>query len=174
VAYNYDLQTLQREVEQMKELAAILRDRHLAERNLASLVENHFKSYGEPVAGTTIYHQLDCLARSAGATHGEGCEADTKRARDKFTNTLVILTNYFALEGELREREIAAWRDIALMRHLRSIESSRVAALAYEQFISSGLQGLTAFTEGGITTEEIASVLRIVNTGLLAVIAGDL
>ena len=174
VAYNYDLQTLQREVEQMKELAAILRDRHLAERNLASLVENHFNAYGEPAPSTTIYHQLDCLARSAGATHGEGCEADTKRARDRFANTLVILTNYFALEGELREREIAAWRDIALTGHLRSIESSRIAALAYEQFISSGLQGLTAFTEGGITTEEIASVLRIVNTGLLAVIAGDL
>ena len=83
----------------------------------------------------------------------------------------MILAAYFSLEGELREQEVDLWRGVARMKHLRSIEASQIAALAHEQFIASGLQGLTAFTEGGITSEQMASVLRFVNSGLLTIIA---
>lgn len=172
-AYNYELGTLQRELALMKELVAVVAQQHVTQMTFGNNVDRHLSANKINDLSITVYHDLDCLARSAGKTHGTTCAADTKTARDRFTNTLLILSRYFSLEGDLREQEVGLWLEVGHMKHLRSIEASRIAAMAHEQFIASGLQGLTAFTQGGITTEQIASVLRLLNTTLLTVIARE-
>lgn len=172
-AYNYELKTLQRELAGMKKLVSVVRRQHETQRNFGARVARHINDHKINNLDISIYHQLDCLARSAGSTHGSSCAADTREARDQFSNTLLVLAIYYSMEGDLREQEIGLWRDLVRMKHLRSIEASKLAAMAHEQFILHGLQGLVAFTEGGITTDQMASVLRFVNTGLLTVIAGE-
>jgi len=172
-AYNYELETHRRELALMEDLLGVASLQHQAQMGFSRQVDAHVSRFGIEDLGSTIFHELDCLARAAGQADGEGCAADTREAGDQFASTLVVLASYFSLEGDLREREIGLWVELARMRHLRSIEASRIAALGHEQLIGSGLAGLTAFTQGGVTSEQIASVLRLLNTSLLAVIAGE-
>ncbi len=173
--YNHELRTLQRELALMREMVAVVQQQHKLQQSFGTRFDNHLKEYKEDDFDlrTTVYHDLDCLVRTASNNYGQGCAANTKEARDEIQNAFTLLSGYFSMQGELREQEIALWLDVARMEHRRSIEASQIAATAHEQFIASGLQGLSAFTQGGITTEQIASVLRLLNTGLLTVIAGE-
>ncbi len=171
--FQHELRTLQREVALMRELIAVVKELHNVQTSFGKRVGGHIKKYKIQDLSITLFSNLDCLAGTANNTNDPACTGDTKSARDAIQNALSLLAAYFSMEGELRAQEIALWLDVARMKHQRSIEASQLAAIAYEQFISSGLQGLSAFTRGGITTEQIASILRLLSTGLLVNIANQ-
>lgn len=170
--YNEQLRLLKDELTIMGELASTLQEQIDQQHILANNVEKQIVTQGIPV-NLTVFHGMDCLARSAGRTHGEGCAPDTKTARDHLTESLVILAAYFSLNGHIKEQENQQWVALLRQRHRESIALSKIAALSRELLIANGLEGLAAFTEGGVTADQIAGVFRLANTSLLTVIAAE-
>jgi hypothetical protein len=169
--YNQELRSLQREFSIMRELVAVVQQQHTNQTGFGEVLDSHFANYPVQNLDVTVYNYLDCVARFVSNPHGKNCPDDVKDPRAQFENILSLLADYYILDGDLRDQEIALWIDVAHLQHRRSIEASKIAAATHEQMIASGLQGLTAFTQGGVTTEEIASILRYFNTALLGVIA---
>lgn len=168
--YNEQLRLIKDELLLTKELAATLQEQLNQQSILAEMVERLITTQGIS-ENLTVFHGLDCLARSAGRTHGNSCAPNTKIARDNFTETLEILAAYFALNGHIKDQEQQQWVSLARHQHRESIAVSKLAARSREQLIVNGLQGLVAFTDGGITSDQIAGIFRLINTSLLGIIA---
>jgi hypothetical protein len=113
--------------------------------------------------------------RSLGFTADQDgvCDDRFGSGRKQFQNLVGIVGEHFTRMGYLHDNERMAYYELVRYEHRRSIEASRLAAAAHEQLIRHGLQGLVAYTQGGISTEQVATVLRFINVGLLGVIANQ-
>jgi hypothetical protein len=124
-----------------------------------------------------VFETLGSIARGTAlpfiADPDEVCERTFGNERKQFQNLLGIVGDHFKRIGYLHDNERLAYYELVRYEHRRSIEASRFAAAAHEQLIRHGLQGLVAFTQGGITTEQVATVLRFINVGLLTEIANQ-
>ena len=116
---------------------------------------------------------LGSIARGAALDFAADCEEDFDTGEKQFENLVAIVGAYFTRIGYLHDNERLAQYELVLYEHRRSIDASRLAAAAHEQLVAHGLQGLVAFTQGGLTAEQVATVLRFLNVGLLNVIANE-
>lgn len=69
-----------------------------------------------------------------------------------------------------RERGLTSLR-LARIRHQESIVTSEVGDRAWQALVASGLDGLVAYHEGGITDEDIANLIRLAQGVALFIIA---
>lgn len=133
------------------------------------------RSQQDIVLGQGVTITLQSLAQGAQlgpASPNEECEP-LQGARRQFESLVGILGDYFQRVGFLQDNEHLAHYELVRYEHRRSIDASRLAAAAHEQLVKHGLQGLVAFTQGGITAEQVATVMRFLNVGLLNVIANE-
>ncbi len=89
------------------------------------------------------------------------------KIRNEFGSTIKWLAQYMARVGHLRDAEHLLQVEETAVAHRFSILRSRVAAQAREQLIARGLGGLVGFSEGGITSDDLAGVINIIQSGLL-------
>ena len=165
-----------------QKLGRALEAQRLAEQGLAANLELArtcvpalFVEPEEPDPPLPIYDRLDSIARGTRFRAGSDgdCPDNFSTPRRQFESIVGIVGDYFARVGYLHDNERLAHYELVRYEHRRSIDASRLAAAAHEQLVAHGLQGLVSFTQGGITTEQVATVLRFVNAGLLNVIANQ-
>lgn len=79
-----------------------------------------------------------------------------------------------AVVGESILSRVSSTTPVALARieHTRSIVESSINDRQYQAVIASGLAGLVAYHEGGLTSEDIANVIRFVQAVAVGVLAG--
>jgi hypothetical protein len=86
--------------------------------------------------------------------------------------TLVNLRDVVVGESILARVSNATPVALARIEHTRSIVESSINDRQYQALISSGLAGLVAYHEGGLTSEDVANVIRFVQAVAVGVLAG--
>lgn len=71
---------------------------------------------------------------------------------------MLAINNYVAVKGPLESRIEEALREDAYLRHLYSIEASRLNAAQHEALVSRGLESLLIYHSGGVKPQEIAEI----------------
>jgi hypothetical protein len=128
-------------------------------------------------SSATLFSSLERIHSRYQASAGGSCvegqsELGTQvTCRLAFDDIVFYTMVYAARVGYLLDAENVNKLEIVGLHHRFSIERSRIGAHNREQLIARGLDSLVVFSEGGITTEDMAGVIRFLQTGLLGVIA---
>lgn len=76
---------------------------------------------------------------------------------------------YVAITSTLMLQAKAAEREAARLKHLDSIQQSKIAAIEHEALVSRGVEALAIYHDGGVKPEEIADLaFRAAQLGLLS------
>ncbi|HEX7236997.1 MAG TPA: hypothetical protein VF405_08560 [Gammaproteobacteria bacterium] len=168
-----ELESLRYRLGLAEKLVRALEAQQFAERGIASQLDATRACLPTLALNADALSTLTSVARGAALRFDSDCEEDFDTNEKQFENLVGILGAYFTRIGYLHDNERLAQYELVLYEHRRSIDASRLAAAAHEQLVSHGLQGLVTFTQGGLTSEQIATVLRFLNVGLLSEIANQ-
>lgn len=92
---------------------------------------------------------------------------DVKNA-DNLAKGLRAAEYYVAVAGPLTLQVQAAEREVYEVRHLDSIQQSKLAASEHEALVARGVEALAIYHDGGVKPQEIADLAyRVVQLGLL-------
>lgn len=159
-----------------EKLGRALTAQQFAEQGIAAQIEIVRACLPALDPEATAFATLDSLARGTALSFNAAnadCGDELGTARNQFQNLVGLVGAYFTRVGYLHDNQRLAEYELVRYEHRRSIDASRIAAAAHEQLVKHGLQGLVAFTQGGLTAEQVATVLRFLNVGLLNVIANQ-
>lgn len=118
--------------------------------------------------------RLQALAKAPPST-SEPRSAEFQPVLDAINAASLTLVNLRdAVVGESILARVSSATPVALARieHMRSIVESSINDRQYQALIGSGLAGLVAYHEGGLTSEDIANVIRFVQAVAVGVLAG--
>jgi len=118
--------------------------------------------------------RMQALAKIPPST-AEPMRADFQPMLDAINAASLSLVNLRdVVVGESILARVSSTTPVALARieHTRSIVESSINDRQYQAVINSGLAGLVAYHEGGLTSEDIANVIRFVQAVAVGVLAG--
>lgn len=168
-----ELESLRYRLGLAEKLVRALEAQQFAEQGIAAQLETTMACLPTLALDGNALTTLVSVARGTTLRFDADCAEDYDTGEKQFENLVGVVGAYFTRIGYLHDNERLAQYELVLYEHRRSIDASRLAAAAHEQLVSHGLQGLVAFTQGGLTTEQVATVLRFLNVGLLNVIANE-
>lgn len=106
------------------------------------------------------------------ATTAEGEVGKPLKSTQHLRNLLDVLARYVSLVGYHRYLLLADTIEAGSNEHLFSIRRSALNTRNREMLVGHGLEGLTAYHEGGLKPEEIANFFRAAQSIAIGVLAG--
>lgn len=138
-----------------------------AKRKAAELV-----FVGAPAGNKQVAASFDVLF---GEYEAAVAAKDAQRVADARTKTkaqVEALTAYVSLIGSLNRWDRITKQQVVIAKHRGAIAHDRAAIAAYDRLIIGGMNGAIRFAEGGITQEEIANWINVVQTVGIGIISG--
>ena len=117
-------------------------------------------------ANDSVLDTINVLAPRAGQNTPDG-----RKAKNTLYNALHVTSDYVLDQTIVLDRLELLEEQVASLQHSYSIQVSAVNAQERQHLISLGIQGLVTYEQNGITSDEIANLIRAAQTVALSFIA---